>query len=111
MNVKIIQKDNGNALIEWIDDGQYRRSVVPLESIVDNQIEHPEWGIEYGEDWAVLIDQLDADLLANELRRRGIWTAEDLRQQHKAALGAIQAVAGKLLGSLAGKAHAIQRRR
>jgi hypothetical protein len=104
MNVKIIQKENGNALIEWVDEGQYHRSIVPLESVVDNQTEHPEWGIEYGEDWAALVGQIDAGELANELRRRGIWTKEDLRQHHKAALGAVMHVAGQVLAGLASRA-------
>lgn len=111
MNVKIIRQDNGNALIEWVDAGQYHRSIVPTDTVKDGQAEHPEWGIEYGEDWASMVDQIDADALANELRRRGIYTVEDLRANHKAALGAVMHVAGQVLGSLVGKAQGLQRRR
>lgn len=104
MKIKVVSRNNELTLIEWVDDGTYHRSIVPTDDVIGNDFcEHPERGIPYGEDWASLLPPLEVDLLVNELHRRGIWTAQDLQNNHKAALGAILVVAGRLLGDFVSK--------
>lgn len=108
--VRIIEQDRktGNALIEWSEDGRLLRSIVPTAQVTQGRCEHPEWGLPVGEDWAELLAgaTIDIDAIAGEFYRRGIFTAEDLQQQGKAAQGAINAVAASLLGVLQGKLKA-----
>lgn len=113
MNVKVIAQYDGHALIEWTDETGLNRSVVPVVDVSSGECEHPERGVPYGEDWAALLISigLDVDLLVAEFHRRGIWTAADLQANHKAALGAILAVAGRLLGDLVGMSKALKARK
>lgn len=111
--VRIIERDrkSGNALIEWSEDGRFLRSIVPAAQVAQGRCEHPERGLPVGEDWAELLAgaTIDTEAIATELNRRGIFTTEDLQQQSKAALGAIQAVvAVPLLGGLLGKSKALK---
>ena len=106
MNVKVITQIDGHTLIEWADETGLNRSVVPANEVQGSTCEHPEWGVPYGEDWAALLSELNVEKLVNEFHRRGIWTADDLQANHKAALGAIHSVAGDLFSSLLGSAKA-----
>ena len=111
MNVKVITRIDEHALIEWVDAGQINRSIVPANEVQGNTCEQPERGVPYGEDWAALLSELNVDLLVSELHRRGIWTADDLQANHKAALGAIHTVAGELFNSLLSSAKARKARK
>lgn len=111
MNVKVITRIDGHALIEWADDAGLNRSIVPVNKVQGSACDHPEWGVPYGEDWAALLSELNVELLVSELHRRGIWTADDLQANHKAALGAIHTVAGDLFNSLLSSAKARKARK
>lgn len=106
--VKVISRTTQTALVEWVEDGNYHRSFVPTAEVIDGHVERPHWGAPYGEDWAALItEQVDLDAIANELRRRGIWTVDDLQANSEAAKSVIQAAASRLLSSLLGNAKAL----
>lgn len=105
--VKVIGVASDTALVEWHEDGRYYRVFVPANEVLDGQMEHPHWGAPYGEDWAALI-QVDVSEIANELRRHGIWTIDDLQARPDAARGVIQSVANRLLSSLISNARALK---
>lgn len=113
MRVKVIAQYAGQTLIEWVDEAGLNRSIVPAADVVGGECERPERGVPYGEDWAALLISigLNVDLLVVEFHRRGIWTFSDLQANHNAALGAILAVAGRLLGDLVGMSKALKARR
>ena len=66
-----------------MDSGQYRRAYVPASKLKGNDIDAAvlEKCPAYGLDWAARFENLlGADILANELRRQGIWTADDFKR-------------------------------
>ena len=70
--------------------------------------------IPYGLPWEDIVAlAATPEIIAHELRRRGIWTAEDLRDSGGAAMGAIQSAYGLDLSMLrlAAKAHLRKRGR
>ena len=92
--VQIIRRKSEYALVEWEVDGTLQRAWVPYSKIIGQvdtgnivEVELPgEWP-PYGERWDLLyeISQVTPELLDRELRRRGIWTIEDLLQNPSAA--------------------------
>jgi hypothetical protein len=101
VRVKIIARQGGTALIEWIDaDGAYGRALLPLSEINGQPGEtvaydDPASGIPYGEPWQELlmeggVREKTAWEIANELRRTGIWTLTDLQTNAQTALAAFQ---------------------
>jgi hypothetical protein len=78
------------ALVEWHDGERPRRTLVPLTAVCDSadgaQVDAAalEAGVDQGADWARLISGsaqavgTAAGRLADDLRRAGIWTADDL---------------------------------
>jgi len=99
IKVKVVQRNNQASLVEWItEDGDLRRATVPSAVIINGACDSAEleYGIPYGVAWEQLITARDdfAPRLARELRRRGIWTVEELEANPNAVLGAIQAAHG-----------------
>ncbi|MEE9572774.1 MAG: hypothetical protein V3W20_07000 [Candidatus Neomarinimicrobiota bacterium] len=90
--MKIIQIQGNSKLVEYIDEkGNYQRCILPLE---ETDI---ELGIPYGLPFEEFVIH---HLIPNELRKRGIWTLEDLRIKRNQALGAIQAAYGQDLATI-----------
>jgi len=103
MIVKIIKRQGQAALVEWTDDGVTRRSTVPSAVIQKRRVPTAELkrGIPYGEPWEDLIElHATPETLAAELRRRGIWTVEDLQENAEVARGAILSAYGCELAHL-----------
>jgi hypothetical protein len=101
--MKTITIKGKSALVEH--GGQ--RAIVPA-----SEAGNPEAlarGVPYGLPWEEVIASVGLNAtpqsLAGELRKRGIWTADDLRRNVNAALGAIQAVYGLDLAALIGAAN------
>lgn len=81
--MKIIRIKNNAKLVEYFDSkGNYKRCILPIES---NNLRQ---GIPYGIPFEKFVRH---PAIPNELRRRGIWTIEDLEKNRNTALGAIQA--------------------
>jgi len=98
--VKVIRRQGQAALVEWHVEEQgprglparYRRAIVPVDSLEQRAATRrgetalhpdPSQGIPYGEDWEGLLGELGvpdatAPVIANELRRVGIWVLADL---------------------------------
>jgi hypothetical protein len=102
MIVKTISENNGTALIEWMEDSQPQRALVPSREVsAGGECLHPERGLPYGVDFAELITitVTPADI-DRELKNNGIWTADDLLHKPKLVQGAIAAAYGIVLGDL-----------
>ena len=120
--VRLIRRKNEAALIEWHDPatGYRQRAYVPFAVL--KAARHPATGemlvfcakpyegLPYGEPWEQLITAItlhvDPEVLAGELRKADIWTADDLRQAPQRALSAIQTVLGLTLSALMQAARA-----
>jgi hypothetical protein len=96
MKTKLIRKQDNVALIEVFDNGVYSRVVVPSHSVSDNgkvPADVLEMGIPYGCPWEEMVTlTATPEAIANELRRRGIYTAEDMLSNQQAVFSVVQSV-------------------
>jgi hypothetical protein len=103
INVKIIQRQSHSALVEWRENNKLRRATIPTRTIFDDQVSKYDLdlGIPYGLEWSELIKlSASPEQLEQELRRVGIWTAEDVLHNADKVRGAIQATYGVDLGKI-----------
>ena len=95
VNIKIIQQQGQSALVEWLEKETLQRTVIPLEVINDEQQvsqTNLKRGILYGLKWSEIVKlSATSERLEQQLRRVGIWTAEDALGNAEKVLGAIQA--------------------
>ena len=98
MEVKIIARDGHSVLIEWVDNGKLYRGVLPSSSIEgDGYVYKIELkrAAPYGIPWEeVVILKATSDQLAQNLRMREIWTAQDVYDQPEQVQSAIMATYG-----------------
>lgn len=104
-NVQIIRRKNDFVLVQWeVGERMYRAWVLPNmvdESGLSPVVNRPERGIPYGVDFSQLVVlQASAQILDTELKRRGIWTLNDLRTNAQTVLGALQTTYGIDLAAL-----------
>ena len=53
MIVKLLSENNGTALIEWLEDGELQRAIVPAREVSEGgECVHPERGLPYGLNFA-----------------------------------------------------------
>lgn len=105
--VTCVRCDGEAALIEWmIDNGDFCRGTVPCSALRDGKLSQEDFdagrhtkvsqedldaAIPYGLCWESVIElTVTSDTIGKELRRRGIWTAEDLAARFNAACQAIR---------------------
>lgn len=96
--VTVLETRGHTALVEWADTNGIHRAFIPAREVKNLQAENRaevegdilEQGIPYGEAWEMLpIGRLGAQVLAQALRGRGIWTFTDAKmrvQELRAAL-------------------------
>jgi len=90
--MKIIQISGNSKLVEYINSkGNYKRCTLPVDS------QNVKIGIPYGVPFERFIKHKS---IPNELRKRGIWTVEDLEKNRAKALGAIQAAYAQDLATI-----------
>lgn len=100
--MKIIRRVGESELVE-LARWNYERYIIPAGTTDVALIR--EMGILYGEDWVALAEsrgwpkQFARDF-GRELRRRGIYTLDDLKQKHQEATGAFRQVAGLEIAAL-----------
>ena len=102
MIVKLISENNGTALIEWMEEGEPQRAIVPANQVSEGgECAHPERGLPYGLNFAEYITSTvtPADI-DKQLKNAGVWTAEDLLHKPKLVQGAISAAYGAVLQDL-----------
>jgi len=106
-DVKIIDVVGKSALIER----DLQRVYVPIEEVVDGQVEEEVWkaGISFGVPWEEVIQcRVTPALIGRELRRRGIWTTEDVARQPNRVIAALQAAYAVDLAALMRVAQEVQ---
>lgn len=85
--VQIVLRKSGLLLVEWENEGQPKRAWIVPEMIVEQVdaatalVQAPDEGVPYGEDWAALLEvnRVTPAAIDRELKRKGIWTLDDLR--------------------------------
>ena len=93
-------------LVEWAEGGTLKRAwVIPsmIESEEGNYawVFNPGMGIPFGVDWSRIVTFMSTPIdIDMELKRQGIWTAEDLHMNPNGALGAIKSALGLDLAAL-----------
>jgi hypothetical protein len=97
--MKTVKTEGQAQVVEYTERGELKRRIVPQGAT------NVKLGAPYGLPFAMLLKQHGmikkmADRIERELHQRGIWTAEDLRQNPQAALGSIQAAYGVDLQTL-----------
>jgi len=103
--VRVLEKKGASALVEWADGGRPRCGYIPKHEILSDSTV-PETVLAkaapHGLAWEdVPFDHKNIpERLADTLRNRGIWTAEDLAHNPQGAISAIQATLRLDLGAL-----------
>lgn len=109
MEVKIVARKGNSTLIEWVDNGKYYRGILPSSSIRgDGFVTKTELGraAPYGVPWEEVVKlKATSEDLAQALRQRGIWTAQDLQERPAEAQGAIMIMYGVDYQTLMKLAH------
>jgi hypothetical protein len=104
VDVKIIRDSGPTCLVEWTEHDDLWRAYVPKEVIQHLRVSADELaaGTPYGVRWEKLIEvHATPERVAQALRRRGIWTAEQLNGRWPEAKTAmIEATAMDLVGLL-----------
>ena len=75
--VTLVYAEGKAALVQWVERGKMKRAIVPAGAVKDGEIDAVELeaGLPYGEDWTQVKGVNAA--VAEELRKRGVWTKED----------------------------------
>lgn len=97
ISVKVIRTDNKSTLIETAVKGKYNRIVIPTGEIKRGKVSEDilRAGIPYGIPWEDF-ELIPPDLseFSNELRRNGIYTADDFRNNQNVAFVILQKILG-----------------
>lgn len=105
VKVRKIRQEEEAILVEWLDKDGYHRASVPgdafkaktpglVEGTVNDDV--LEVGIPHGLPWEDLVEiDVTPAMVANELRRVGIWTESELLMNPEKVRGAI----GKIIGA------------
>ena len=106
MKVTVVSSNYGSAMVQWEDAEGLHRGTVPEYLVTDGELQDDLLSlvIPHGVDWTFLLENVnrtvDASVLANDLRVRGIWTAEDARAHPQVVQGAILSAYGVTFSSL-----------
>lgn len=79
--MRVVRKKGESVLVEFVIKEFYRRVYIPSTELKDGRAPESilERGIVYGEPWEEFMDMnASRKQMANELRRRGMWVAEDV---------------------------------
>lgn len=94
----IADYERGKSLVEFEEDGDLRRVVIPRkgldpsDGVVDVDPEVLRNGEAYGDPFEDMLSvSISPESIARELRRNGIWTADDLSKMPKQLQGAFYA--------------------
>lgn len=105
----VIFRKKSAILVEFVDEGLVRRITCPSGSLEVSEkgkvLLSPsdiEQGIMYGIPWEYKLQEVivTPEKMAIELRRHGIWTAEDARKSPDGVKGAVLSMASLILSSV-----------
>lgn len=100
---RVIERREQVDLVEWVGEDGPGRVWLPTGTVQEGEVDPLELGrgISYGMPWEELVTvTATPERIAAELRRAGLWTAEDVRQRPQAAQGALLAAMGTDLAAL-----------
>lgn len=104
--VQIILRKGGWILVEWTNtEGKLRRAWATPQMVRESGptplADRPERGMPYGVDFSRLVTlSATSENLDTALKRRGIWTLDELRTRQQDVLGALQDTYGIDLAGL-----------
>lgn len=105
--VTILREERNMSLVQWTDEYDVPQRNWVKVSMVENrsgktgQVAKPEQGYPYGVDFSyALIPSVTSRDICRELRKRGLWTAEDLQKNPELIKGALQAAYGTDLSQI-----------
>lgn len=110
--VRVIRAQGPAVLVQWTDGDDLRRAYVPAREVLDGQVssETLAAGIPYGLLWEEIVAfSVTPERLARELRRRGVWTTEDVLRQPNSIVAALQAAYRIDLAAIQGAAREAMR--
>ena len=82
MKVNLLSENDKTSLVEYVEDGNIQRVYIPSNTITDGECmkETLDAGLCYGIPWEYALElNVTPELLANNLRNAGIWTADDVK--------------------------------
>lgn len=115
LEVRVITRQKDVALVEWMEGEEARRSWLPAKEVAQwadgtYHATEPSRGIPYGDDFLTSTKlHATTGAISKELRRRGIWTADDALSNAPAVYGALQAVYGLDVAGVLSAAAAYKR--
>jgi hypothetical protein len=95
VKVKVVERWGKAVLLEWHEGGRTRRGSVPASKLQGDECdtETLKAAAPHGEEWEKLgLPALDAEALAEGLRREGVWTKEDFVSNLHLVRAAVQRV-------------------
>jgi hypothetical protein len=112
MKVTVISRKNAAALIEYVIDDMPHRGIVPTATVNGDEVADDviPLAIPYGVPWSeILTPRVTADDIQRELRRRGIWTANDAQNKPNEVIAAASAAYGLDVAAILRAANTIAR--
>ena len=109
ISCQVVRRKNDLSLVEWEDDVGFKRAWITPSMIVEQVenpkatiVRNPDEGVPYGERWADLLPnpQVTPEAIDRKLKRRGIWTIDDLQAKPNLARTCLQRAYGLDLGVL-----------
>ena len=92
IKVRVLSSRGKGAVVEWVENKQAFRKIVPVSKIKGNQIDEEtlDKSPDYGVPWAKEIKlNASAKDLEIALHNAGVWTTEDAMKKPQAIIGAI----------------------
>ena len=93
--VTVVKRSHEAVLVEFVRDGKVGRVIIPASAdVLALTAGDLDLGIPWGIPWEDLLKEVTITpaQLAEALHNAGIWTAQDLQVNTRAAIGALQAV-------------------
>lgn len=104
--VKVLRSKGQVSVVEWNDNGRYRRTIVPRNTVLeeDGKTSVLEsalgMGIPYGVDWESRLKRsfiIPGAMVAEQLEVLGIWTKEDYENNPSRVQSAVLGAAREVL--------------
>ncbi len=110
IEVKVVKSKGQVTLVEWDDEGRFRRILIPREEVLSDKggkglvsQESLDMGIPYGVNWEIAIKKsfvITGAKVAEQLEVVGIWTKEDYAQNPSTVQHAVLGAAREILVEL-----------
>jgi hypothetical protein len=107
MKITIVRQEGTTALVEWKGGSITKRAYIPVSEIDGNTCpkEVLDQGIPYGVEWSKIFKlTFNAVDVSEELKRRGIWTSDDLSKDVHRARDTVSLFVYKDLSSMISEA-------